>query len=338
MNNEQTAQLIDTVSRWSLQYREGGSRTAVQQRIGLTQLVKRQLGRHYWLPWMVGKNLDPLSCDDVKASVFAWGNRLEQLCHGGAIAESTARAMWDTARSWHRWLHETGRWSCPMPDVYWQRPAWDFLQPQPRRQVRTLTAAQLRTLLESARTMPGREITRLRTRAVLAVLIATGCRISEIAAARRIDLRITRSRGGELTVRVKGGWRRTLTLPPWACPIIQGYLQHRDTHGTGLMVGEEPLIASTAAIGGRWRHASASALASQILTAARAGGIEQHVHPHAIRHTMISDALSAGFDPYDVRAWSGHARTSSLDHYDHRQRGERVAAHLHARIGGNLAG
>lgn len=99
---------------------------------------------------------------------------------------------------------------------------------------------------------------------------------------------------------------RTVTLPPFARPLIDEWLRER---GARL---DEPLCPGPK--GGRfrqktWRAHWKAALAEVGLTGVR---------PHDLRHTAASLAIAAGVDILQVQAMLGHARASTtLDIYGH---------------------
>ena len=50
-----------------------------------------------------------------------------------------------------------------------------------------------------------------------------------------------------------------------------------------------------------------------LVPAAQQAGVVQHMRFHDLRHTYASLMLAAGFKPYEVSRWMGHASVSTTD-------------------------
>ena len=50
-----------------------------------------------------------------------------------------------------------------------------------------------------------------------------------------------------------------------------------------------------------------------LVPAAKRLGVAQHMRFHDLRHTYASLMLAAGFEPYKVSRWMGHASVSTTD-------------------------
>lgn len=149
--------------------------------------------------------------------------------------------------------------------------------------------------------------------ALVAVMLTTGARVSEITAAEVADLGHT---GGHrvLTVTRKGGKRQHLPLAPWVGVTLDRYLKGR---------GEGPLFATRARDGGLG-YLDEPAIHRLIRRLAEQAGLPKdlirRLRPHSLRHSAITGALDAGSSLRDVQAMAGHADPRTTERYD-RSRG-----------------
>lgn len=184
-----------------------------------------------------------------------------------------------------------------------------------------LTTAEMRAFLAAA------EKCGPRTRALMAVMLTTGARISEALAADVDDLGHT---GGHrvLTVTRKGGKRQNLPIVPWVGEAVDAWLAGR-TSG--------PLFATNARTGGVGRL-DQPAVHRLVRKLAAIAGLPQAeaLHPHSLRHSAITAALEAGGSLRDVQAMAGHADPRTTERYD-RMRGRLDASPVYA-LGAALAG
>ncbi|MCB9705529.1 MAG: site-specific integrase [Myxococcales bacterium] len=54
-----------------------------------------------------------------------------------------------------------------------------------------------------------------------------------------------------------------------------------------------------------------------VSSAARAAGLDKHVHPHLLRHTFASECYRRGIPPQVVQLWLGHAHITTTERYAH---------------------
>lgn len=150
-----------------------------------------------------------------------------------------------------------------------------------------------------------------RTHALVALMLTTAARVTEVLAADVTDLGHT---GGHrvLTVTRKGGKRQHLPIAPWVGVVLDRYLEDR-TDG--------PLFATRARAGGCGRL-DQPAVHRLVRRLGRAAGLPHAdtLHPHSLRHSAITGALEAGGTLRDVQAMAGHADPRTTERYD-RMRG-----------------
>ncbi|MGR6998843.1 tyrosine-type recombinase/integrase [Yinghuangia aomiensis] len=143
-----------------------------------------------------------------------------------------------------------------------------------------------------------------RAHALVAVMLTTGARVSEVLGADARDLRLV---GGHrvLAVTRKGGRTQYLPIAPWVGTTLDDYVAGRD---------HAPLFATRKRGGGhgRWDEPAVWRL---IRLLARRAGLDPRLRPHSLRHTAITMAIeTAGLRRAQVMA--GHASASTTERYD----------------------
>lgn len=179
----------------------------------------------------------------------------------------------------------------------------------PSRSVDFLDADEVARLVTAA---DGREITRLRDRAILELLFSTGLRVSELVGLNRDEVDLDR---GEFSVRGKGDKRRVVFISPDAAAILKKYLDKRTDidpalfvrHGTGRRAHKDKESL-------RLTPRSIQRIVKHYATAA---GIVKDVHPHTLRHSFATDLLANGADIRSVQAMLGHASITTTQIYTH---------------------
>lgn len=146
-----------------------------------------------------------------------------------------------------------------------------------------------------------------RTHALVALMLTTGARTSEVLAADVTDLGHT---GGHrvLTVTRKGGKRQNLPIAPWVGIVLDAYLDGR---------AEGPLFATAPRGGGRGRL-DEPALHRLVRRIAQQADLPQAsaLHPHSLRHSALTEALERGCSLRDVQALAGHVDPRTTERYD----------------------
>ena len=181
-----------------------------------------------------------------------------------------------------------------------------------------------------------------RDRALLEMLYATGCRVSELVGADLGDLelppgalrrRSSRARarvapaeadvagvragdeGAEGMLRVLGKGRKERLVPVGskAVEALADYLPVRGQFGTGRPVPEKDRDALFLnARGGRLTDRSVRRILDERL---RRAAVEADVSPHALRHSFATHMLDAGADLRSIQDLLGHASLSTTQRY-----------------------
>ena len=185
------------------------------------------------------------------------------------------------------------------------------------RMPKVLSAEQVAALLAAP---TGGDPAWRRDRALLELLYATGCRVSEVAGLKLRDVRL-----GERFCRClgKGSKERLVPLNPRAVAAVQQYLDE-----------ERPRLA-----------ARASTLPSELLLSARGlplrreriwelvkryasrVGIRADISPHTLRHSFATHMLAGGADLRHLQELLGHANIATTQVYTHVDASRLIATH-----------
>ena len=186
----------------------------------------------------------------------------------------------------------------------------------PQRLPKALTIEQVEALLDAAGPAPGPDametgdasLARLRDRALLELLYATGARVSEVVQLDVDDL----AHGDVLRVRGKGSKERIVPVGSYARAAVDAYLARarpelsrrgRATPRLFLGVRGAPLSRQSA-----WLI---------IQQAADRAGLTAHVSPHTLRHSFATHLLQGGADVRVVQELLGHASVATTQIYTH---------------------
>jgi integrase/recombinase XerD len=187
----------------------------------------------------------------------------------------------------------------------------------PRRLPKALSLSQVEALLAAAGPEPGAEpktsaplsavdLMRLRDRALVELLYATGGRVSEITALDLDDL----VEPGLLRLFGKGSKERIVFLGSFAQRALDAYL-------TRTRPGLAALGTATPALflnhrGSRLSRQSAWQIVSD---AAGRAGIQVEISPHSLRHSFATHLLEGGADVRVVQELLGHASVATTQIY-----------------------
>ncbi len=270
------------------------TRTAYARDIGITP-QRRASRAPSWLAWCQEQGVHPVTgVTGLHVARYA-----RQLDDAGLSPASAARKL-AAVSGWYAWLARRGHITAS-PAAGIARPrANPDTPPAP-----ALTRDQALTLVHAADTAPGPQ--RARTAALVAVLLFTGARVSEVIGANVEDLgteqghrvlRVTRSKGR----------RQSLALPGPAASRIDAYLAGRPS-------GVPALFATRT--GGRLFAADVWHTVRRL--AARAGlpaDLTSHLGPRMMRHSFAALYLDAGRSLRDLQNAMGYADPRTTRRYD----------------------
>ncbi len=173
-----------------------------------------------------------------------------------------------------------------------------------KRLPKALSVADVLKLIEGVR---GTAPLKLRDRAILEVLYATGVRVSELVSVKIVDIDFE---AGYIRVLGKGSKERIIPIGTYALEAIENYINNgrrklsKGERGGYLFLNlrGKPLTRQ-----GCWKL---------IKTYAKEAGIKE-ISPHALRHSFATNLLQAGADLRSVQEMLGHADISTTQIYTH---------------------
>ena len=139
----------------------------------------------------------------------------------------------------------------------------------------------------------------IRDRAIVAFLMSTGCRISEMVSLNREDVDLTNL---ECTVLGKGNKQRAVYLDPVAGMLIRQYLNERTDKDPALFIGR------------RGKRLTAQGIRKMLSGLSEETGVE-HVHPHKFRRTMATNLIRHGMPIQEVAMILGHDKLDTTMEY-----------------------
>jgi integrase/recombinase XerD len=165
-----------------------------------------------------------------------------------------------------------------------------------------------------------------RDRAMLALLYATGLRVSELVG---LPVEAIRLDAGFLVARGKGSKERVVPVGNRALEAVRSYL----AHGRPALLRGRP--AAALFVTRRRRAFTRQGFWKLLCRYARAAGIRKRVSPHKLRHSFATHLVERGADLRSVQAMLGHADLATTQIYTHvdatRLRGVYDRAHPRSR-------
>ncbi|GAA5046457.1 site-specific recombinase XerD [Thermocatellispora tengchongensis] len=244
-----------------------------------------------WFSYCERTGLDPLEMSVRHAELYArW---MVESADRTPTPKTIAQRM-SAVSAWYKYLikNDAARFN---PFAEADRPTI------PRRHSETtaLTEDEAHTLVQAADKDHGRE--RLRTAALIRMLVQVGLRITEAVGAEIDDLGFSR---GYRTLRLtlKGGKPHFRKLPVETVYALDQYLEERASRaGVELRDLHGPLFAT-----GSGRPLPREKAWELVQRIARQAGITSKVTPHTLRHTWASIAEARGAKPREIQEALGH--------------------------------
>ena len=144
-----------------------------------------------------------------------------------------------------------------------------------------------------------------RDAAMFELLYSSGLRVGELVA---LDLADNPAQG-EVTVTGKGSKTRTVPVGARAREALKAWAQVR----AQLAAPEEKALF----VGARGRRIAPGTVATRLGAWARSRGLNEHVHPHMLRHSFATHVLQSSQDLRAVQELLGHASISTTQVYTH---------------------
>lgn len=216
--------------------------------------------------------------------------------HRQGLGGRSIQRLLSTLRTFYAFLIREGRAS--------DNPALDVRAPKSgKRLPRALDADQARALLDAP---IGDGPLARRDQAMMELLYASGLRLAELIA---LDMDGVH-RDGHVTVTGKGNKTRRVPVGRPALEALRRWLQVRPT-----LVRDQAERALF--ISNRGRRISPASVQQRLRRAARERGLEDHLHPHKLRHSFATHLLESSGDLRAVQELLGHANLSTTQVYTH---------------------
>ena len=281
---------------WLAANRSENTCTAYARDIGITP-PRRPSRAPSWLTWCQEQEVHPVT----GVTVLHVARYARQLETAGLSPASAARKL-AAVSSWYAWLARRGHIpASPAAAIARPRTA-PAAPPAPG-----LTQAQALRLLHTADQAPGHQ--RARTAALVALLLFTGARLSEIISADISDLGAHQGHPVLWVTRGKGR-RQGLPLPGPATARIAAYLAGRPGPQ------DVPVLFATGT-GRRLFPADVRRTVRRLAT--RAGlpaDLASHLGPRTLQHTFATLYLQAGGSLSDLHGAMGHTDPRTTRRYD----------------------
>ena len=217
--------------------------------------------------------------------------------HRRGKSGKTLQRMLSSLRTFFRWGLREGR----MRD----NPAEGIRAPKTgRRLPKALDVDQINTLLDSK---SASDPLQLRDQAIMEMIYSSGLRLAEVLS---LDIDTIDFRDAALVVTGKGSKSRHLPVGAPALNAVRDWIKARK-----LLLkedGEKALFISQ-----RGKRLSPRSVQDRLARLARARGLDQHLHPHMLRHSFATHMLESSGDLRAVQELLGHANLSTTQVYTH---------------------
>lgn len=251
------------------------------------------------LPWLTANGIEAMNQIDGKVLLRWQGDLLTRPGRRGApLSRYSIRSWMRNANSFLKWANDNGEMAAVVrgkaPKV-------------PRVLIDVLSREEIDMMERTAKTE--------RDKLMVRILADTGIRAGELLGLRTGDL-VERDRNFYLRVTGKGSKERMVPVPRLGVRIRRFM---RSGHGRiFLTLNRKP--------SGQYEPLTINGLQKLIRALAREAGISKRVHPHLLRHSYATWALSRGMNPIQLADILGHvgltmiqrnyAHLSSRDAYD----------------------
>lgn len=261
-----------------------------------------------FLVWVDGRPLGTLGVTDLADFIAV-------LQADGLAPASISRAV-VTIRMFFRYLQLEGLATANPAEWLTAQKSW-------QRMPRVLTVRQVEMLLSAPRRI---DTYRARDVAMLELLYATGCRVSEVCGLRLPELSIPERR---VRCEGKGGKQRIVPVGSRAIHAIEAYL----SESRPLLVARNPQPSDVLLLSRSGQPMDRIRLWRLVKLYALRVGIDSLISPHSLRHSFATHLLAGGADLRQVQEMLGHASIQTTQIYTHveHSRLQRVHRQFHPR-------
>ena len=252
--------------------------------------------------WMGGRTHDLFSAtqDDIEAYLIH--------CDAQGLAQSTRARRLSAIRQLYRFAFEE-RLRNDNPAIRIKGPG------RAQRLPKTLSEDEVSRLLDTAPQFGRNPADRCRNACLMALLYATGMRVSEL-----VTLPLSAARGDPdmLLVRGKGGKERMVPLSPPARQALADWLALRNAQEDAKRAEGKTASAYLFASSGKAGHLTRHRFYQLI----KGLSVEAHVDPdkvtpHTLRHAFATHLLANGADLRVIQTLLGHADVATTEIYTH---------------------
>ena len=224
------------------------------------------------------KQVKDINLNDLRTFLF-------QECEG--LKETTMQVKVTYLQSFFKWLADE-----------------DIIDKDPSRKLPRIRVPQR---LRNALTIEEVEKLRMacidvRERAILEMLLATGCRLSELIGMNTEDLNF---KDNSIRVIGKGNKERIVFFNPRTKVHLDKYLENRKGNSEALFVASRK----------PYNRLGSRAVEKIINKIATRAGFDKAVFPHLFRHTMASLGLQAGANIVAIQSLLGHSSVTTTERY-----------------------
>ncbi len=240
--------------------------------------------------WLDEKGID----NNVNANSLTIRHWVASL-HRQGIGGKTLQRKLSSLRSFYQFLIRK--------QLLKNNPAVDIRAPKTARTLpKTLDADTLTQLLE----IDSDDILAVRDKAMMELFYSSGLRLSELADLDLIDINLQES---SLRAVGKGNKTRILPIGRKAVEAIKKWIHRRAERAD---MNEQAVFISK-----RGTRISVRSIQQRLDYWRKKQGLEQHIHPHKLRHSFASHILESSGDLRAVQELLGHADISTTQIYTH---------------------
>lgn len=252
--------------------------------------------------WLARRDLDLARADRAAVEDYL------VFCEAQGLSAATRARRLSAIRQLYRFAHDEG-WRADNPALRLAGPA------KPRRLPGTLARSEADRLLAAAAAHGRSPAERLRNRALLELLYATGLRVTEL-----VSLPVAAVRGDPrmILVRGKGDKERMVPLSTPARAALAEWLACRDAAEEAARKAGRPPSRALFPGPGAEGHLTRQHFHLMLKSIAAEAGLDPaRVSPHVLRHAFATHLLAGGADLMVIRTLLGHADVATTEIYTH---------------------